>query len=372
MALGKHVYCEKPLTHSVYESRYLAQRARQTKIATQMGNQGSSGEGIRRICEWIWNGEIGEVREVHAWTNRPIWPQGLQRPQDRIAPPDTLDWNLFIGPAAFRPYHPVYTPWNWRGWWDFGTGALGDMACHILDPVFKALKLEYPSKVIGSSTPINTESAPYSERIRFTFPARPRFKEVDMPEVTVHWYDGGFVPDLLYELPEGVMDGKEWINGVAFKGSKDTLICGCYSAKPFLISGRLPHSPQMLPRIETQENGWNKGDHQTDWIRACKESPASRTEACSHFQYAGPFNEMVLMGVLAVRLQSLHKELHWNGPDMQFTNIHDAEVLKIVRSNAFSVNDGHPSFQTDYASFNAKQMAEQMIKHSYRENWFLA
>jgi len=160
MKLGKHVYCEKPLTHSVWESREMTKIASEYKVATQMGNQGNSGEGIRQICEWIWDGAIGEIKEVHAWTNRPIWPQGLERPKEVMPVPDTLNWDLFLGPAPVRPYNSIYTPWNWRGWWDYGTGALGDMACHIMDPVFKALKLQYPIKVQGSSTQLNTESAP--------------------------------------------------------------------------------------------------------------------------------------------------------------------------------------------------------------------
>ena len=172
MTLGKHVYCQKPLTHSVYESRLLTKLAASTNVATQMGNQGSSAEGTDLVCEWIWNGEIGEVKEVHAWTNRPIWPQGLQRPTEKQRCPKTMNWDLFIGPAAMRPFHEIYTPWNWRGWWDFGTGAFGDMACHVLDPVYQSLKLGYPDRVQGRSTQINTESAPQSEVVEFRFPAR--------------------------------------------------------------------------------------------------------------------------------------------------------------------------------------------------------
>jgi predicted dehydrogenase len=147
MKMGKHVYCQKPLTHSVYEARMLTEAAREYKVATQMGNQGHSGEGVRLICEWIWDGAIGAVREVHAWTNRPVWPQGIDRPQESPAVPATLDWDLWLGPAPVRPYHPSYLPFNWRAWLDFGTGALGDMACHVLDPVFWALKLGYPTAV---------------------------------------------------------------------------------------------------------------------------------------------------------------------------------------------------------------------------------
>jgi predicted dehydrogenase len=157
MTLGKHVFLQKPLTHTVYESRLMSKLADKYKVATQMGNQGASGEGVRQIAEWIWNGEIGEVRKVEAFTDRPIWPQGLNRPSQGLWVPDTLNWDLFIGPAPMRPYHEIYTPWNWRGWWDFGTGALGDMACHILHPVFVALKFQYPTKVQGSSTLLLTE-----------------------------------------------------------------------------------------------------------------------------------------------------------------------------------------------------------------------
>jgi predicted dehydrogenase len=165
ITLGKHVYTQKPLTHSVYESRLLTRLAGKYRVATQMGNQGNSYTDIRRVCEWIWSGAIGEVTEVHAWTDRPIWPQGLQRPTEKMKVPKTLNWDLFLGPAVYRPYHSAYTPWNWRGWWDFGTGALGDMACHVLDPVFWALKLKYPSNVEATSTLLNTESAPHAEII---------------------------------------------------------------------------------------------------------------------------------------------------------------------------------------------------------------
>ncbi len=150
--MGKHVYVQKPLTHSVYESRLLQELANEHKVATQMGNQGNSGDGIRQTCEWIWDGAIGDVTEVHAWTNRPIWPQGLERPSETPSTPPTMYWDMFIGPAKWRPYHPSYTPWNWRAWWDYGTGALGDMGCHIVDPAFWALKLGQPTSIQGSST----------------------------------------------------------------------------------------------------------------------------------------------------------------------------------------------------------------------------
>ena len=172
MELGKHVYCEKPLTHTVYESRLLTKLAAKNGVATQMGNQGSSGEGVQKVCDWIWNGEIGEVTRVDAFTDRPIWPQGLMRPSQVDPIPETLNWDLFLGSAPYRPYNKIYQPWNWRGWWDFGTGALGDMACHILHPVFKALQLGYPTKVQGSSTALLTDCAPQAQMVTYVFPER--------------------------------------------------------------------------------------------------------------------------------------------------------------------------------------------------------
>ncbi len=377
MKLGKHVYCEKPLTHSVWESRMMAKIANEYKVATQMGNQGNSGEGIRQICEWIWDGAIGEVKEVHAWTNRPIWPQGLERPKGSMPVPDTLNWDLFLGPAPVRPYHSIYTPWNWRGWWDFGTGALGDMACHIIDPIFKALKLEYPTKVQGSSTLLNTESAPVAEVVTFTFPERKKLPKVNLPEVKVKWWDGGLLPERPVELPEGDIMGRDSNGGCLFIGSKGKLMCGCYASNPFLLPLSLNKSyerpPKTLRRVKSylKKEGDNTVDlgHQLDWVRACKESPENRTEASSYFGYAGPLNEMVVMGVVAVRLQDLKRELEWDGENMKFINISDSDEIRVVTSDKFEVIDGHPHFDTKHASINAKQAAEEYIKHTYREGW---
>ncbi|MDA3927851.1 MAG: Gfo/Idh/MocA family oxidoreductase [Prolixibacteraceae bacterium] len=170
MTLGMHVFVQKPLTHTVYESRLLTNLADKYKLATQMGNQGSSNDGVRQSSTWLWNGEIGEVTKVEAFTDRPIWPQGLNRPEKVEKIPSTMDWENFVGPAPMRPYNSIYTPWNFRGWWDFGTGALGDMACHILHPVFVGLKLEYPTKAQGSSTLLLTDSCPTAQKVRLTFP----------------------------------------------------------------------------------------------------------------------------------------------------------------------------------------------------------
>lgn len=262
MTLGKHVFLQKPLTHTVYESRLMSKLAEKYKVATQMGNQGASGEGVRQIAEWIWNGEIGEVRKVEAFTDRPIWPQGLNRPSLGMWVPDTLNWDLFIGPAPMRPYNEIYTPWNWRGWWDYGTGALGDMACHILHPVFVGLRLQYPTKVQGSSTLLLTDCAPHAETVRLIFPEREKFKQVGMPKVEVIWYDGGIQP----MKPEGWPAGKDMNHdggGVLFHGTKDTLVCGCYGRDPWLLSGKTPTVEPSMRKVELS--------HDMDWVRACKE-----------------------------------------------------------------------------------------------------
>ncbi len=364
MKLGKHVYVQKPLTHSVYESRLLTQLAKEYKVATQMGNQGNSGEGIRQISEWIWNGDIGEVKNVHTWTNRPIWPQGLQRPEKGEWVPDHLNWDLFIGPAKMKPYHSLYHPWNWRGWWDYGTGALGDMACHIIDPVFKALNLQYPTKVQGSSTQFNTECAPMAEVVEYTFPERNKHQKVKMPEVKVTWWDGGLLPPRPEELPEGEQMGHDGNGGCLFEGSKGKIMCGCYARDPWILGNKnAPKAPKTLRRVETS--------HEMDWVRACKENPENRTEASSNFEYSGPLNEMVVMGVVAVKLQDLKRELQWDGAAMKFKNIKDNDVIKVVSSDKFEVIDGHPHFDTQHETMNAKEAAEEYIKHTYRKGWSL-
>ena len=371
ITLGKHVYCQKPLTHSVYESRLLTKLTAKYKVATQMGNQGNSHDDVRKLCEWIWNNEIGDIKEVHAWTDRPIWPQGIERPAKAMQVPKTLNWDLFIGPAPMRPYHEIYTPWNWRGWWDFGTGAFGDMACHVLDPVFRALKLTYPDKVRGSSTNINTESAPHAETVEFAFPARENMPKLAMPAVKVHWYDGGLLPNLSDLLPEGENLMNDGLGGCLFIGSKDTLMCGCGGSYPRLLSGRIPEVKPYLRRVPGGDTFYPDGPHERDWIRACKESSENRTEGTSNFAYAGPFNEMVLLGVLAIRLQGLNKALKWDGENMRFTNISETEELKIMTSDEFKVIDGHPTFNRKFEKYNASASANEYIRHTYRDGWNL-
>ena len=364
MTLNKHAYVQKPLTHSVYESRLLTKLAKKHQVATQMGNQGSSQEGVNLMCEWIWNGEIGEVTKVECATDRPIWPQGLSTPEKADKIPSTLNWDLFTGPAQLRPYNAIYHPWNWRGWWPYGTGALGDMACHIMHPVFKALKLGYPTKAEGSSSTVFMDCAPQSQIVKLTFPARDNLPKVALPEVTVHWYDGGVMPD----RPAGYPQGRQLMNSggglCIFHGTKDTLICGCYGARPWLLSGRVPDVPKTLRRIQ--------GSHEMDWVRACKESAANRVPTNSDFSESGPFNEMVVMGVLAVRLQGLNKELFWDGENMKFTNIGPDEKVKFLVKDGFTVKDGHPTWSNKESDpMNAQELAAELINHKYRDGWSL-
>ncbi len=320
MQLGKGVYVQKPLTRTPWEARMLTEAARKYKVATQMGNQGHSGEGVRLISEWIWDGAIGEIREVHAFTNRPLWVQGVYRPHEKPNVPDTLAWDLWLGPAPFRPYHPAYVPWSWRGWWDFGCGALGDMACHVLDPVFTALKLGYPTSVDASSPRIYVErglvketmdeTAPVSSVINYNFPARE-----NMPAVTVRWFDGGLMPPRPDELEPGRMMGNG-SSGVIFIGSKGKLMCGEYGDSPRLIPETrmkaYKQPPKTLPRV--------KGSHEENWIQACK----GGEPADSNFDYSGPMTEAVVLGNISLRMG---QKLEWDGANLTVTNVKEANAL---------------------------------------------
>ena len=363
MAAGKHVYVEKPLTLTVYEARLLTKLAAKYRVATQMGNQGASSVGTRKAIEWLWNGEIGEVRRVDCFTDRPIWPQGLEKPTTVEPIPSTLNWDAFIGPAPMREYNSIYTPWNFRGWWDFGTGAMGDMACHIMHVPFKGLKLGYPTKVEASSTNVLTDCCPSAEMIHLTFPARENMAKLAMPEVDIRWYDGGFKP----ERPEGLPAGFNLnVSGGCsiFYGTKDIMIAGTYGQDPILVSGRKPEVPHVLREVTLS--------HQQDWIRACKEDPDSRIPAASDFSEAGPFVEMVDLGVAAVRLQALNQILEWDGQKMEFTNIPADATIKILEKDGFSIKDGHPTFKNKYTEpMNARQFAASLIKRQYRAGYEL-
>jgi len=325
MERGKHVYVQKPLTHSVHEARLLTETARKHKVATQMGNQGHSGEGARLLCEWVWAGAIGKVREAHAWTNRPVWPSGIEagRPGETPEAPSGLDWDLWLGPARSRPYHPTYHPAKWRAWWDFGTGSLGDMGCHLVDPLFWALKLKYPVSVEASvskywhaffqETEAKNEMFPRSTIVRFRFPARG-----DMPEVDLTWWDGGLMPARPHVLEPGRRMG-DLDGGILLIGDEGAIKAGCYGESPRLIPEsamkKYDRPPKTLERIPEGADG-----HEQDWIRACKGGPP----ASSSFDYSGPLSETVLMGNLAVRFPD--RPLFWDGDAMKVTNDEDANA----------------------------------------------
>ena len=290
MQLGKHVYVQKPLTHDVYEARRMAEMSHYYRVATQMGNQGHSGEGVRRLCEWIWGGAIGNVLEAHIWTNRPIWPQGVARPKNVDKIPATLDWDLWLGTAPVRPYNRGYAPFAWRGWWDFGAGALGDMACHIMDPAYMALKLTYPESIEAVSEGNNAETFPKWSIITYQFAARG-----DMPPVKVVWYDGNKLPP----RPEGVGADEtlgDGDNGTIFVGDKGMLACGCYGGGPCLIPRAKMDEFKKPEKTIPDSTG-----HYQEWIDACKGIPMAKGNFCGHFAYAGPFTEMVLLGNIAVK-----------------------------------------------------------------------
>jgi len=301
MKMGKHVYVQKPMAHTVAEARLLTQTAREMGVVTQMGNQGHSGDGVRELCEMIWSGAIGPVREAHSWTNRPTWPgQGISEVMSAEDVPATLDWNLWQGPASERPYNSAYLPHSWRAWQPYGSGALGDMACHILDPPYMALKLNDAAwlkvEVIDQKGR-NKQTWPTSSTIKFSFPARG-----DMPPVDVYWYDGHWEesgekvynrPPRPEGIPEDTMLGDGDENGTFFIGDDGVITVGTYGAKPRLLPDERMAAYTMpepwLERIDSQ-------NHYKNFLNACK----GEVEACSNFDYAGPFTEMVQFGNLAV------------------------------------------------------------------------
>lgn len=314
MKRGKHVYTEKPLTHSVQEARILTQAARKYKVATQMGNSGQASDDPRRLREMIWDGAIGPVREVHSWVDRPnngfygtYWPQGVDRPKDTPPVPPTLDWDLFLGPSPVRPYHPDYHPFKWRGWWDFGNGALGDMGCHLFDPIFRALKLKYPVSVQAVSTFVNKETYPLGSMVLFEFPARE-----GMPPVTLKWYDGGLRPYVIPELEEGMSMMKS-DRATLYVGDKGKIL------ENTILPGSLRESYKKPEPYIPSSPG-----HYMEWILACK----GGEPAGSNFEWAGPLTETVLMGNIALRLELREKlsgqPLIYNAEKGIFTNLPEA------------------------------------------------
>ncbi|MFW6162199.1 MAG: Gfo/Idh/MocA family protein [Planctomycetota bacterium] len=311
MAAGKHVYTQKPLTHDVYESRRLAEAAAKTKVATQMGIQGHSGDGIRRICEWIWAGLIGEVREVDAWCSLSYYPWGhaswstkwATRPKETPPVPETLDWDLWIGPAPMRPYHRAYHPRTWRAWWDFGCGMMGDRGAHTLDAAKWALKLGAPTSIDATSCGNTSEVHPLSAIITFRFPERE-----GLPPLKLTWYEGTRPP-----RPLALEDGRKMPaqGGLLFKGSKGTIMAGVYGGSPRIIPEAKMRAVTLpdktLPRVRTS--------HEGDWARAAR--TGQKAGAC--FEYAGPLTEICLLGNVAKRVDT---RIEWDAEALEVTN-HD-------------------------------------------------
>jgi len=307
--MGKHTFVQKPLTHTIKEARMLKKAAQEAKVVTQMGNQGHAGEGARLINEWIWDGAIGDVREAHVWTNRPIWPQGIDAPKEIPSVPSTLDWNLWLGPAPFRPYHPDLCHFVWRGWWDYGTGALGDMGAHLFDQPFWALKLGYPLSVQASSTKYTKDSYPLAEIVTYEFPKRGK-----MPPVKLIWYDGGLMPPRPHDIEPGRMMGDDG-GGVLFVGDKGHLMCNTYG-----------ESPRLVPETKMQEYKRpektilrSPGIHE-EWIEAIKAGKKSTTD----FSYSAALTEAMLLANIAVLMQDKYTKLEWDGEKMEFTNLPEA------------------------------------------------
>lgn len=309
LKLGKHVYVQKPLTHTIWEARQLTELARQAKVVTQMGNQGHSQVESRRLMELIRGGVVGDVKEVHIWTDRPIWPQGIDRPKEMPVPAG-LDWDLWLGPAPYRPFHDGCVPFKWRAFWDFGTGALGDMGCHNMDLAFFALGLRDPIAVEGSSSGVNAETAPSWSIITYEFPA-----QGGRGPVKLVWHDGGKKPDpalaKLKELPG---------NGSIVVGSKDTLYVPSYWGRGSFVSGAKMEDfkdiPETLPR-HPQGASDNDAAHHLEWIAACK----GEGKALSNFDYAGPMTEAVLLGNVALRAG---KRILWDSKNLKVTNAPEA------------------------------------------------
>ncbi len=315
MTRGKHVYCQKPLTRTVWEAQELEKAARKYGVATQMGNQGYSNQGARECCEIVWAGDIGNVTEVHAWTNRPLkyWPQGPDVIPQEAAAPSTLDWNAWLGGAEMRPFSPAYVPHNWRGFPEYGCGAIGDMACHILGTPNMALRLTAPVSVECVKQEGKSKYT-FSQRnvIRFDFPARGA-----MPPVKIYWYDSMDAQPKIEGVPQGELLGDKDINGSVLIGDKGMVTTGCYGERTRLVPAEKMKDYKLPPQLLTRSPG-----HYRDWIRAAK----GGEPACSNFSVAAPFVQWMLLGVIAMKFEG---KLEWDAAKGRFTN--NAEANQYLR-----------------------------------------
>ena len=361
MKLGKHVYVQKPLTHDIYEARMLTEAAKKYKVVTQMGNQGASGDGVRQMREWYDAGTIGDVHTVYCWTNRPVWPQGIPWPEVKAEIPKELDWNLWLGTAPKKDYVDKLVPFNWRGWWDYGTGALGDMACHIIEPPFRVLGLGYPSEVECSVGSVYVdgfrrgyfpESCPPSSHIIMTFPGvNARLPDGQgKPDVKFHWMDGGIQPERPEELGPNEMMG-DGGNGVVMIGTKGKMMCSTYGINPQLLP--ISRTKEVtVPQKYNRVKGGAEG-HYAQWVEACL-AGYGKAELSSPFDLAGPLTESVLMGNLAIRSYDIRKprpngregqfdypgrfiKLLWDGNNMKITNFDEAnQFVKRTYSDGYA------------------------------------
>jgi predicted dehydrogenase len=332
MQLGKHVYVQKPLTHDIYEARMLTEAAKRYKVVTQMGNQGASGDGVRKMQEWYRAGLIGDATKIYVWTNRPVWPQGFGKPKGKEEVPRELDWDLWLGPAQWEEYHEKYVPFNWRGYWSFGTGALGDMGCHLIDPAFMTVGLGYPSEVECSVATIYEqmwrpsyypESCPAASSIKIKFPG-----QNGKPDVNLYWMDGGILPERPDELGPDEMFGDSDGCGVLIIGTKGKMMCGTYGMNPTLLPTSRTKEVKVKETIERVPEG-----HYLQWVNACI-AGYGKKKLSSPFEYAGPLTETVLMGNLALRSWYIkgpngkgypgRKKLLWDAKNMKITNFDEA------------------------------------------------
>jgi len=345
MQLGKHVYVQKPLTHDIYEARVLTEAARKYKVVTQMGNQGASGDGVRQLMEWYDAGIIGDVHTVYSWTDRPVWPQGIPWPDTKSAVPQGLDWDLWLGTAPYRDYTDKLVPFNWRGWWDYGTGALGDMGCHLIEPAFRVLGLSYATDVQASVGSVYVDefkrgyfpdSCPPSSHVFLHFPKTPKTEG----PVKLHWMDGGIQPERPEELAPGETFG-DGGNGTLFIGTKGKMMCSTYGANPRLLPLSRMQDIKVqakYPRVKGGADG-----HYAQWVEACIAGYGKQTVS-SPFETAGPLTEALLMANLAIRANDIRKprtdgkgfdfpgrytQLLWDNQNLKVTNFD--EVNQFVR-----------------------------------------
>lgn len=357
MQLGKHVYVQKPLTHDIYEARMLTEAAEKYKLVTQMGNQGASSDGVRQMMEWYNAGLIGDVHTVYSWTDRPVWPQGIPWPEGSAQVPEGLDWNLWLGTAPYKEFVNKLVPFNWRGWWDYGTGGLGDMGCHLMEAPFRVLGLNYPSEAECSVGSVYVdefkrgyfpESCPPSSHVILKFDGRD-----GKPDLKFHWMDGGIQPGRPEELAaeETMGDGG---NGMIFEGTKGKMMGSTYGLNPRLLPIlRMDeiNTPQTIPRVLNAEDG-----HYAQWVEACIAGHGSKEADAlsSPFSIAGPLTETVLMGNLAIRSFDIRKP----SPDNPDNFIYPGRYIKLLW-------DGDNMKVTNFDEAN------QFVKREYRDGWSL-